>query len=275
MVYTMMNRAVDVVPYDPSWPAMFEREAALIKQALGKNCLAVHHIGSTAVPGLSAKPIIDILPVVKNILEVDQAIQEMEKLDYEAKGENGIAFRRFFQKGIPIRTHHVHVFEEGDPEINRHLKFRDWMRMHGEDAQAYAQLKLTLAEKFPNDIFNYCLGKDSFVASIDARDGYQGWRFVQALTDREWEAVCALRQQHFFNLELAPLKEHIHFVFYKESAIIGYAHLQLLEEHRAVLHALVIDRYYQQQGFESFLLQLCERWLRHQGIHMWHNGETQ
>ncbi|CDZ81906.1 dephospho-CoA kinase/protein folding accessory domain-containing protein [Candidatus Rubidus massiliensis] len=91
-----MNRTVKVVSYDPKWPLMFEAEAALIKQALGSNCLAVHHIGSTSIPGLSAKPIIDILPVVKNILEVDASTEAMENLGYDVKGEYGIAFRRYF-----------------------------------------------------------------------------------------------------------------------------------------------------------------------------------
>src|SRR5580698_1970268 len=90
-----MARTIEVVPYNPEWPQMFEAEAALIKKALGDNCIAIHHIGSTSIPGLSAKPIIDILPVVKDILKVDA--KPIEALGYQAKGENGMAFRRYFQ----------------------------------------------------------------------------------------------------------------------------------------------------------------------------------
>lgn len=97
-----MNDIVKVVAYDAKWPQLFEEKAKLIKSALGENCIAIHHIGSTAVLGLSAKPIIDILPVVKNILQVDQANFAMEQLGYTAKGEYGIPFRRYFQKGIAI-----------------------------------------------------------------------------------------------------------------------------------------------------------------------------
>ena len=164
-------RNVKVVPYDPRWPEMFREESIKIEQALGNNCSGVHHIGSTAIPGLSAKPIIDILPVVKDIVEVDAATKAMENLGYEAKGENGMAFRRFFQKGKEVRTHHVHVYEKEDPEIDRYLKFRDWMCSNKEDFQAYSTLKLELVSKFPQDIFQYCLGKDLFVAGIDAKDG--------------------------------------------------------------------------------------------------------
>ena len=142
-----MSASIEVVSYNINWPAMFEQESILIQQALGTNCLVIHHIGSTSIPGLSAKPIIDILPVVRNILDVDKATKTMEGLGYEAKGEYGIAFRRYFQKGKNTRTHNVHVYEEGDPEIDRYLKFRDWMRSHEDDAQAYANLKIELSRE--------------------------------------------------------------------------------------------------------------------------------
>lgn len=266
-----MNSPVEVVAYDPQWPIMFASEAKLIKQAFGSICLAIHHIGSTSVPGLCAKPIIDMLPVVDNILAVDECIATMESLGYDSKGENGIAFRRFFQKGREVRTHNVHVYERGDPEIERYLKFRDWLRTHDNDVQAYAKLKLELAQKFPDDIQRYCDGKDSFVASIDAQDGYEGWRMVQALTEREWAAVRDLRLQYFVNLKDDPyawtLKngEHVHLVFYKNANIIGYAHLQLWPQDRVAVRVFIIAEGHRHQGCGSQFLQFCERWLSHQG----------
>ena len=265
---------IEVVTYSPQWPDLFELEAAHIKQALGTNCLIIHHIGSTSVPGLCAKPIIDILPVVKSILDVDSAARAMEDLGYEAKGEYGIAFRRFFQKSKNIRTHNVHVYEQGDPEIDRYLKFRDWMRSHEDDAQEYANLKMELAEKFPQDIMQYCNGKDPFVASIDANDGFDGWRMVKALSDREWATVRTLRQKHFFKSDIDPYactfdhKDHVHFVFYKNADIIGYAHLELCDKSRAVLRIIVIDENNRNRGFGTQFLKLCERWLDHQGFNL-------
>jgi len=250
-----IKRNIEVVAYDLLWPEMFASEATLIKQALGNNCITIHHIGSTSVPGLSAKPIIDILPVVKDIQEVDKTTKSMESLGYEAKGEYGIAFRRYFQKGRNIRTHNVHVYQEGDPEINRYLKSRDWMRSHEDDARAYANLKIELAVKFPQDILQYCNGKDTFVASIDAKDGFDGWRMVKALTDREWATVRAIRQNFFFKSNIDPYvwtferTDHMHFVFYKNSDIIGYTHLQLWAEGRAALRIIVIDENYRNRGF--------------------------
>lgn len=269
-----MSANIEVVPYNANWPVEFERASTLIQHALGTNCLIVHHIGSTSVPGLYAKPIIDILPVVKSILEVDKTTNAMEKLGYESKGEYGIAFRRYFQKNHNVRTHNVHVYEEGDPEIDRYLKFRDWMRAHDNDAQEYANLKKELAGKFPHDILQYCNGKDGFVARIDAKDGFDGWRMVKALTDREWAAVRSLREKHFFKSNADPYtwtfehKDHVHFVFYKNAEVIGYAHLQLWTEGRSALRVIVIDETYRNRGFGSQFLKLCERWLSHQGIKM-------
>src|SRR3989338_10555629 len=156
-----MKKNIEVVPYSPEWPEMFASEAELIKQALGNNCITIHHIGSASVPGLSAKPIIDILPVVRDIQEVDKATKAMESLGYEAKGEYGMAFRRYFQDRKSVRTHHEYLYQEADPEISRYLKFRDWMRSHASDAENYGQLKLELAKKFPHDILQYCNGKDA------------------------------------------------------------------------------------------------------------------
>lgn len=267
----MTKNTIEVVPYNPNWPEQFTVEAKSIKEALGSNCIAIHHIGSTSIPGMSAKPIIDILPVVKDILAVDKAVEAMKLLGYEAKGEYGMAFRRFFQKGKDVWTHNVHVYEEGDPEIARYLTFRNWMCSHEEDARNYEKLKLGLAAKFPDDRLKYCFGKDAFVASIDAKDGFDGWRLVQALTDREWVQVNALRREYFFKGKDDPYtwtfihKEHIHFVFYKKAEIIGYVHLQLLPEKNAILRIIVVDERYRNQGWGSHLLSLCERWLCHQG----------
>ncbi|PWY54028.1 hypothetical protein DGG96_19190 [Legionella qingyii] len=88
-----MNRIVEVVSYNPLWPELFAAEAHQIKQGLGDNCIEMHHIGSTSVPGLSAKPIIDILPVVQDILLVDKASKAMEQIGYSTMGEYGIPFR--------------------------------------------------------------------------------------------------------------------------------------------------------------------------------------
>ena len=165
-------QVISVVPYDPNWPDFFQKEAVLIKEALGTNCIAIEHTGSTSVPGLPAKPIIDMIPIVRNILEVDRCSKAMQALGYEIKGEHGMLFRRFFHKP----THNIHVYEEGHGEIERHINFRNWLRTHEEDKMRYANLKQELAKKFSTDIVSYCTGKEDFVMSIDAKAGSHGTR---------------------------------------------------------------------------------------------------
>lgn len=131
----------------------------------------IHHIGSTAIPNIYAKPIVDILPVVKDIKLVDSLNSKFEVLGYICMGEYGIPGRRFYWKSKDNRTHNIHLFEQGSAEISRHLSFRDFMRNHEDYAKAYSVLKCCMAEVFPHDIENYVNGKSSFVQSIDYQTG--------------------------------------------------------------------------------------------------------
>jgi GrpB-like predicted nucleotidyltransferase (UPF0157 family) len=110
-------RKVEVHPYNEQWKPQFDLEAAKLKGVFGNTLIDIHHIGSTAVPGLSAKPIIDLMPIVRDIQTIDALQYSMEELGYEALGENGLPGRRYFQKGGNARTHHVHVYEKENPEI--------------------------------------------------------------------------------------------------------------------------------------------------------------
>ncbi len=162
-------RVVEIVRYDPAWKGAFRDEEKALRQILGQELLEIHHIGSTAVPGMKAKPVIDILVVVKDIRMVDSFNERMSTLGYLAMGEYGIKGRRYFTKGGLRRTHHLHVFQEGSPEVERHLRFRDFMIAHPRVAQEYAELKSGLALRFPTDIESYCDGKDAFIKDIDER----------------------------------------------------------------------------------------------------------
>ncbi|WP_179134058.1 GrpB family protein [Halobacillus massiliensis] len=162
-------REVKIVPYSLHWPAMFNAEAVRVKSIFGKEMAGIHHIGSTSIPSIHAKPVIDILVEVNDIRKVDRYNSEMQMLGYEAKGEHGIAGRRFFKKGGNSRTHHIHVFESGSREAARHLAFRDYMRAHPEEALTYSQLKQRLAEKHPFDIDSYIEGKDAYIKEIEQK----------------------------------------------------------------------------------------------------------
>ena len=117
-------RKVEIKKYDPEWVQKFEVERNKLGNLFQTILVNIHHIGSTSVPGLSAKPIIDLLIEVTDIEKVNAFNNQMTELGYEAKEENGIPLRRYFQKGGDERTHHVHIYETGNSEINRHLTFR-------------------------------------------------------------------------------------------------------------------------------------------------------
>jgi len=162
-------RRVEVTPYNEQWVRMYQEEAEKLCRIFGRQLVAIHHIGSTSVPGLDAKPIIDIMPVVHDISLVHEYNQLMRDIGYEPKGENGIPGRRYFQKGGDNRTHHVHVFQVGSPHIERHLAFRDYLRTHPNVAREYGDLKRKLAQEFLNHIESYIQGKESLVKAIEQR----------------------------------------------------------------------------------------------------------
>ena len=162
-------RQVIVTPYQSSWPDAFQQAKEQLEAVFGDRLLAVHHIGSTSVPGLSAKPILDILPVVDSLDGIGTFNAAMEAIGYEVKGEFGMPGRRYYRKGGDDRTHHIHLYAAGNPEIMRHVIFRDYLREHPQEVEAYSAIKEQLAQQYPEDISAYIAGKDSFVKAMEQR----------------------------------------------------------------------------------------------------------
>ncbi len=159
-----------VVPHHPAWADGFCQESARIAAVFGPLLVAIHHAGSTAIPGIKAKPTIDILVEVQQITAVDAYNDSMIELGYEPRGEYEIPGRRFFTKTSgTARTHNVHTFQTGHPEIERMLNLRDYLRAHPDEAQAYSGLKEELSRQFPTDIERYTLGKSAFIEEIMRR----------------------------------------------------------------------------------------------------------
>lgn len=154
---------VEVVPYNLGWPKAFQQEKQHLTKLLGGLVLELHHIGSTSVAGLYAKPIIDMILEVDSLAQLDEVSDMFERLGYEVMGEFGIEGRRYYRKGGNNRTHQIHAFERGDANINRHLAFRDYLVAHPEVKLEYQNLKVELARDCNHDIDKYCDGKDDFV----------------------------------------------------------------------------------------------------------------
>jgi GrpB-like predicted nucleotidyltransferase (UPF0157 family) len=156
---------IEVVDPDHSWPSRFEQERVRIAAALGAEATGIEHIGSTAVSGLAAKPVIDILVGLRGYPLAPRCIAALEALGYVYRGEFGIPGRQYFRQGSPA-THHVHATLEGGDIWRSHIAFRDWLRAHPDDAARYGELKRRLAAEHRESRALYTEAKAPFVESI-------------------------------------------------------------------------------------------------------------
>ena len=164
----MSYPAVVIVEYDPQWPARFEEERRRIAAALGPRAVAVEHVGSTAVPGLGAKPIIDIMVGVRGLgSALEGCLGPLQSIGYEYVPTLGIVDRRFFQRGMwPMHTHHLHLAEFGGATWEDYLRFRDHLRAHAEVARQYLELKRRLAASPGIDRPAYSMAKGPFIGEV-------------------------------------------------------------------------------------------------------------
>jgi len=169
-------RVIELAPYDSMWPAEFERLGAALYDALSGVGVTIEHVGSTAVPGLLAKPILDIDVVYPTAVDFDVVRSRLESLDYEHQGDLGIAGREAFRRsedavsgnatGRVWPAHHLYACREDSVELRRHLRFRDALRARPDLASAYAELKAHLAQSVGGDRERYTEGKSAFVEAV-------------------------------------------------------------------------------------------------------------
>jgi GrpB-like predicted nucleotidyltransferase (UPF0157 family) len=159
------KRPIVIADYDPGWPERFEQERRRISMALGPVALRIEHIGSTAVPGLAAKPIVDVLVTVKDPEAEDEAPAGLLGAGYELRVTE--AGHRMFR--TPARDVHVHIWADTDPEVERCIAFRDRLRRSRADRDAYERLKRELAGREWRDMNDYADAKAGLIAEILAR----------------------------------------------------------------------------------------------------------
>jgi GrpB-like predicted nucleotidyltransferase (UPF0157 family) len=163
---------VIVVAYDTRWPALFETTATELRKALGPSILAVHHVGSTSVPGLCSKPILDMLVSISDLNAGLELVAVLEPLGYEFRPDEEIPDRHYFRRRIgTTRTHHLSLAEPGSQHHRATLAFRDALRRDAQLATTYAELKVILARAFHLDRPEYLEGKAKFIQDVLARDG--------------------------------------------------------------------------------------------------------
>jgi len=159
---------VRLTSYDENWARMYEEEAQVLRSIFGDEIRGLEHFGSTAVPGMKAKPVVDMMCLVKDIQVIDGYNDRMHALGYDVAGEWGIAGRRLFRKGGEQRTHHIHFYQNEHPQILRHLVFRDYLRAHPEEVERYTAMKEELAQRY-EDTSDYSKGKKPFVQEMEKR----------------------------------------------------------------------------------------------------------
>jgi len=158
-----------LVAHNPSWAGQYLHEAAGIRAVLGRNAVGLHHIGSTSIPGILAKPVIDILGAVTCLDAVDDCVDAIGRLGYEAKGEFGLAGRRYFRKHNDRgqRTHHLHIYTRNSADFLRHLVFRDFLLAFPEQAKRYSEFKAKLVDEIGVRREDYQAAKSPFVADLE------------------------------------------------------------------------------------------------------------
>ena len=170
-----MGKPVIVKKYDPCWPQAFRRISQELMNGLQDCIISVEHVGSTSVPGLAAKPIIDLDVVISDNIPLETVIDKLGKLGYVHEGDLGITGREAFcyEDKPHLYKHHLYVCRESSTELHRHLTFRDYLRNHPEDAAEYGAVKLKAASLYPNSIDDYMNHKSDVIYKIYVRCGLE------------------------------------------------------------------------------------------------------
>ena len=166
------SRRVLVVDYDPSWPDLFEALRRPVWAAVRDVALAIEHVGSTAVPGLAAKPVIDMDVVVASSNSMSEAIEKLATLGYIHQGNLGIQDREAFESPQELPTHHLYLCPQGSAVLANHLALRDFLRRDPAAAAEYGRIKKQLAARFPADIEGYIAGKTDFILAVLRNAGF-------------------------------------------------------------------------------------------------------
>ena len=258
---------IEVLPYTESWIDVFQKEVQQLQIILGIDCLAIYHVGSTAVPGLCAKPKIDIVAVARDRKRATAALKDT---DYIYKGEWNVPLKGgFIKTGNPGTNLHL-FFEENHPEIELNLCFRDYLRKNSAAREEYADLKRKILEddcaqervgKFLFPV--YTIKKGEFIAKLLERTGFDRLRVLKCSREDEWKAICELRKQHFDKIGVPDFLQkdfdsdgYEHFILYRGVKIIGYAEVNICFKPYA--EAYVISTLLQE--YDDYFRNLLQEW---------------
>ena len=257
---------IKVVPYSKNWPVLFDKEAASIQECLKDNFIEIHHVGSTSVERLCAKPQIDIIIVAKNI---KLAAQQLNDLGYVAKGEMYIPFCQFCKKNLVDYGYNVHIYEKGDAQIDLNLMFRDALRNNEDLKNEYARLKMQLVKqeklhlKSSGGIKGYNLEKNNFILKVRQATGFDRFYMTYCIHYNEWNNYHRIMKEFLFepkNLfykytdEVLKEDNSYYFVFYKGVKIIGTASIE-----GNIIRDVTTDREYKEYFLQ--MQNLLQKWI--------------
>lgn len=157
---------IQLLPHDPAWAAVFQAERQRILNRITDPVVHISHIGSTAIRGIIAKPVIDVAISIEDYALGHACVEPLKELGYVYKGNNGIPDRHYFRTDAEVVKFHIHMFPVGNPKLRDHLLFRDYLNTNQEEAQRYDALKRGLMQQFPNDREAYTLGKSDLIQEI-------------------------------------------------------------------------------------------------------------
>ena len=277
-------KEISLVPYDTRWSKQYEAEKTAIAAALGDNCLCIYHIGSTSVPGLAAKPKIDIIAAAKNR---DRAIKTLESIGYRHRGEWGIPLQcGFAKRGKPDVNLHL-FFDMNHPEIELNLSFRDYLRKNPTARNEYAKIKREIledsssrlvSEHSSDGIFpNYTLRKAPFINSVLRKVGYNRLRVLKANSDEQWAMVkkFQIRAQKSEKKDkmadkTKDKKPAEYFLLYRGVKIIGCAEILVPSKNALKQHAKITMLEIEDQAPDarSFFENLIKEWCAIQGYEL-------
>ena len=266
-------KPITVEPYTPLWAEAFKDESEKLKSLLNDMCLEIHHIGSTSVPGLAAKPFIDICCIIKDLSKSLTLLSH----GYSAPKELNIPLRYYFSKKTQPIGFNVHVTEPDHGFLSLNLFFRDYLRTYEKTRRDYERLKLNLAQDIKNfecedGIFpKYTLKKNTFIKQILQKSGYDGLNINFCLHVAEWTEAQRFRQAYCQKMSMTDPgimknEKNKHLIFYKGALVIGYAHIICHPERYATISVLSIDESIKNLETEEFFLQFCKKWLHHHGF---------
>lgn len=266
-----MSEKNEVVAYHPNWLNLFEDEASLIKENLKENFLEIHHVGSTAIPGLEAKPPIEILLVVKDLT---LACESLEKINFVFQTKYAFPVHFYFKKkeNMPFD---LHVYSQRHPEIELNLCFTNYLKHHPEVVEAYSPIdKEALKDESAfqegkSGLTPAMVRKRDFVQNTLEKAGFNQLYILPATTEKEWEAVKAFRHKYVFSVQgledpntwSFDHPDHAHILLYDCAKIVGYAHLQFNKHggYSTVIVAMEENSPYAYQATVFF--KLIEQWI--------------